>query len=64
MLLTCVHDATGSQVSEERAAQLEADFTNQPCRDIQLEFVFSKCYNEAEAAAGLRDDAAFMAEIR
>ena len=32
-------------------------------RDVQLEFVFSKCYAEAPEAADLRADGPFMAEI-
>eukprot|EP00617_Octactis_speculum_P003231 CAMPEP_0185781504 /NCGR_PEP_ID=MMETSP1174-20130828/102671_1 /TAXON_ID=35687 /ORGANISM="Dictyocha speculum, Strain CCMP1381" /LENGTH=392 /DNA_ID=CAMNT_0028471513 /DNA_START=13 /DNA_END=1191 /DNA_ORIENTATION=+ len=58
------HAASFSKlVSPERAAALTTAFENRDMRDVQLEFVFTKCYAEAEAAAALRADAAFMAEI-
>lgn len=58
------HAATHeSKVDPTEAATLKTAFENRPMRDVQLEYVFSKCYREAEAAAELRDDAAFMAEI-
>ena len=45
------HAATHeAAVGPERAAALKTAFENRPMRDIQLEFVFSKCYKEAEAA--------------
>jgi len=62
--LGAVHGAThSSNVSEERAAELTAAFANAELRGVQLEYVFSKCYREAEGAASLRDDSAFMAEV-
>lgn len=60
------HAATHSSiVSKERAAYLTKRFENRPMRDIQLEFVFTKCYKEAtaEQRAGLEVDEAFLKEI-
>jgi 5-methylthioribose kinase len=61
-----VHFATHcSQVSPERVAQFTKEYENRAMRDIQLEFVFTKCYKEAtdEQRAGLTVDDAFLAEI-
>lgn len=58
------HAATHeSKIDSADATVLKAAFENRPMRDVQLEYVFSKCYLEAETAAELRDDVAFMAEI-
>ncbi len=60
------HAATHSSiVSEERATDLKTNFENRPMRDIQLEYVFTKCYKEAtdEQKAGLNVDEAFMKEV-
>eukprot|EP00558_Chaetoceros_sp_UNC1202_P002548 CAMPEP_0197244124 /NCGR_PEP_ID=MMETSP1429-20130617/9348_1 /TAXON_ID=49237 /ORGANISM="Chaetoceros sp., Strain UNC1202" /LENGTH=275 /DNA_ID=CAMNT_0042704437 /DNA_START=26 /DNA_END=853 /DNA_ORIENTATION=+ len=60
------HAAThSSKVSETRAEYLIERFENRPMRDIQLEYVFTKCYKEAtaEQRAGLNVDEAFMNEI-
>lgn len=60
------HAAThSSKVSKERLDYLIEHFENRPMRDIQLEYVFTKCYKEAtdEQKAGLNVDEAFMKEI-
>jgi len=60
------HAATHSSiVSKERTEYLTQNFENRPMRDIQLEFVFTKCYKEAtdEQRAGLKVDEAFMREV-
>ena len=61
-----VHFAThSSQISPEKAAEFTKEYENRAMRDIQLEFVFTKCYKEAteEQRAGLTVDGAFLAEI-
>mmetsp|Transcript_48929 Transcript_48929/g.72728 ORF Transcript_48929/g.72728 Transcript_48929/m.72728 type:complete len:401 (+) Transcript_48929:56-1258(+) len=61
-----IHAAThSSKVSEERAKYLTAHYENRAMRDIQLEFVFTKCYKESteEQRAGLNVDEAFMKEV-
>jgi len=58
------HAAThASLIAPDLAATLTAAFENRAMRDVQLAFVFSKCYAEAEDAADLRADDAFMAEV-
>lgn len=60
------HAATHSSiVSAERFAELKTNFENRPMREIQLEYVFTKCYMEAteEQKAGLKVDEAFMKEV-
>ena len=60
------HAAThSSKVSEERYASLVTGFENRAMRDIQLEYVFTKCYKESteEQRAGLNVDESFMKEI-
>ena len=60
------HAAThSSKVSKERFDYLIENFENRPMRDIQLEYVFTKCYKEAtdEQRAGLNVDEAFMKEV-
>ena len=60
------HAATHSTVvPAERAASLRDRFENRAMRDLQLEFVFTKCYEEAtdEQRAGLALDSAFMDEV-
>lgn len=54
-----------SKLTEEQMDHFREKFENRPMRDIQLEFVFTKCYKEAtdEQKAGLIMDAAFMSEI-
>jgi len=61
-----VHGKTHtSTVSPERASFLTNSFENRAMRDVQLEFVFTKCYKEAtdEQRAGLILDEAFMNEV-
>lgn len=61
------HAATHSAVvSVERNEFMTKEFENRPMRDIQLEFVFTKCYKEStdEQRAGLVIDDAFMAEVQ
>ena len=61
------HAATHSSVvSEERKEFLTKSFENRAMRDVQLEFVFTKCYKEAtdEQRAGLILDEAFMNEVQ
>uniref|UniRef100_A0A7S2EKU7 Aminoglycoside phosphotransferase domain-containing protein n=1 Tax=Ditylum brightwellii TaxID=49249 RepID=A0A7S2EKU7_9STRA len=60
------HAAThSSKLSSERVKEMSASYQNQPMRDIQLEYVFTKCYKEAtdEQRAGLNVDDAFLKEI-
>lgn len=60
------HAATHSSiVSPSRAAYLKKNFENRPMRDIQVEYVFTKCYKEAteEQWAGTKVDEAFMKEV-
>ncbi len=60
------HAATHSSIlSADRALDLKTNFENRPMRDIQLEYVFTKCYKEAtdEQKAGLNVDEAFMKEV-
>lgn len=62
-----VHAATHtSVVNAERSSFLTESFENRPMRDIQLEFVFTKCYTESteEQRAGLVLDEAFMKEVQ
>ena len=62
--LGAAHAATHSAlVPAERAAALSEAFANDELRGLQLEYVFSKCYREAERAAALRDDAPFMTAV-
>ena len=61
-----VHAATHStKVSSEKVTEFTKEYENRAMRDIQLEFVFTKCYKEAtdEQRAGLTVDDAFLAEI-
>lgn len=61
-----VHAHThSSKIDAERKDYLTKQFENREMRDIQLEFVFSKCYKEAtdEQRAGLELTPAFMAEV-
>jgi 5-methylthioribose kinase len=60
------HALTHSQhVDATRKAYLVKHFENRAMRDIQLEFVFTKCYKEAtdEQRAGLQVNEAFLQEI-
>lgn len=60
------HAATHSSVvSEDQQEVYTKEFENRPMRDIQLEFVFTKCYKEAtdEQRAGLIVDEEFMKEV-
>lgn len=54
-----------SKVSAERKEYLTKHYENREMRDIQLEFVFTKCYKEAtdEQRTGLDVTPEFMAEI-
>ena len=61
-----VHSAThSSNVSKERFDYLTNHFENREMRDVQLEFVFTKCYKEAtnEQRSGLTLTPEFMKEI-
>jgi 5-methylthioribose kinase len=71
---TCLGDFMGkthaqthsSKVSDERKAYLTTHFENREMRDVQLEFVFTKCYKEAtdEQRAGLTLTPEFMEEVQ
>jgi len=52
-----------SALSPDAAAKYVKKYENLVLRDIQLEFVFSKCFRESERAAHLRDDQSFMAQV-
>ncbi|CAE7233724.1 mtnK [Symbiodinium natans] len=52
-----------SKISAEECQRLSAAYENRLMRDIQLEFVFSKCYREDARAESLRSDAAFMSQV-
>jgi 5-methylthioribose kinase len=61
-----VHAAThSSKLGEDRVAALTKQFENREMRDVQLEFVFTKCYKEAtdEQRAGLTLTPEFMEEV-
>ena len=70
---TCLGDFMGQThakthsrtLDAERKAFLTKSFENREMRDIQLEFVFTKCYKEAtdEQRAGLTLTPEFMAEV-
>lgn len=60
------HGAThSSKLAPDRVAYLVEHFENRPMRDIQLEFVFTKCFKEAtdEQRAGLTVDESFVREV-
>ena len=60
------HAATHcSLLSPERTSALVKDFENRPMRDIQLEYVFTKCYKESteEQRAGLNVDEEFQNQV-
>jgi len=64
--LGTVHAAThSSKVSIERQMYLTSHFENREMRNVQLEFVFTKCYKEAtaEQLSGLQLTKEFMFEI-
>ncbi len=54
-----------SKIPKERFDYLVKNFENRPMRDIQLDYVFTKCYKEAsdDQKAGLNVDEAFMKEV-
>mmetsp|Transcript_15991 Transcript_15991/g.19524 ORF Transcript_15991/g.19524 Transcript_15991/m.19524 type:complete len:392 (+) Transcript_15991:188-1363(+) len=54
-----------SQISDESAKNFTKSFENRAMRDIQLEFVFTKCYKEAteDQKIGLTVDETFMKEV-
>jgi 5-methylthioribose kinase len=61
-----VHSAThSSNVTKERREYLTKHFENREMRDVQLEFVFTKCYKEAtnEQRSGLTLTSEFMNEV-
>lgn len=61
-----IHAATHvSKVGADRAAYLTRHYENREMRDVQLEFVFTKCYKEAtdEQRAGLNLTPEFMKEV-
>lgn len=61
-----VHAAShSSKISAERISYLKEHFENREMRDVQLEFVFTKCYKEAtdEQRAGLKLTDEFMKEV-
>eukprot|EP00928_Gymnodinium_smaydae_P068867 TRINITY_DN52160_c0_g1_i1.p1 TRINITY_DN52160_c0_g1~~TRINITY_DN52160_c0_g1_i1.p1 ORF type:complete len:394 (-),score=80.05 TRINITY_DN52160_c0_g1_i1:49-1230(-) len=60
------HAATHcTMIPKERADEFSQAYENRAMRDIQLAFVFTKCYKEAseEQLAGLVLDEAFLAEV-
>ena len=60
------HLAThSSKISAERAASLTTEYENRALRDIQLEFVFTKAYEEVseQSSEGFQVDDAFRSEI-
>mmetsp|Transcript_27405 Transcript_27405/g.51787 ORF Transcript_27405/g.51787 Transcript_27405/m.51787 type:complete len:402 (-) Transcript_27405:158-1363(-) len=60
------HLAThSSMVSPERAAFLTTEYENRALRDIQLEYVFTKAYEETseQTSKGFTVDDAFLAEV-
>eukprot|EP00565_Helicotheca_tamesis_P005716 CAMPEP_0185725682 /NCGR_PEP_ID=MMETSP1171-20130828/1887_1 /TAXON_ID=374046 /ORGANISM="Helicotheca tamensis, Strain CCMP826" /LENGTH=392 /DNA_ID=CAMNT_0028393873 /DNA_START=23 /DNA_END=1201 /DNA_ORIENTATION=- len=60
------HAAThNSKLSDEKVKEMTTSYQNQAMRDIQLEFVFTKCYKEAtdEQRAGLNVNDDFLKEI-
>ncbi|KAL7552687.1 hypothetical protein ACHAWF_015916 [Thalassiosira exigua] len=60
------HLAThSSKVSPERAALLTSEYENRALRDIQLEFVFTKAYQEVsqQTSSKFNVDDAFLAEV-
>jgi len=63
-IMALLHSRTHcSVVPTEEARRLAAEYENPKLRDLQLEFVFSKCYRDDPRAAHLREDAAFIAEV-
>jgi len=61
-----VHAAShSSKLPAERIAYLKQHFENREMRDVQLEFVFTKCYKEAtdKQRAGLTLSDEFLAEV-
>lgn len=61
-----VHAAShSSKIGPDRIAYLKKHFENREMRDVQLEFVFSKCYKEAsdEQRAGLNMTDDFLKEV-
>lgn len=50
-------------IQAAEAAILTEEYQNRTLREVQLEYVFTKPFREAERAADLREDAAFMAEL-
>ena len=54
-----------SKITKERRDYFTAHYENRAMRDIQLEFVFTKCYKEAtdEQRAGLKVTPEFLKEI-
>lgn len=70
---TCLGDFMGkthaqthsTKIDADRKAYLTKNFENREMRDIQLEFVFTKCYKEAtdEQRAGLTLTPEFMKEV-
>lgn len=60
------HSAThSSKIDKDQVEKYIHSFENRAMRDIQLAFVFTKCYNEAtdDQKAGLNVDNLFMKEI-
>lgn len=63
-ILGAAHAATHcALVPPERAARYTGAFANLELRGLQLEYVFSKAFREAEQAAELREDAAFLGAL-
>lgn len=52
-----------SRLDPAEVSRLTSSYKNRLLRDIQLEYVFSKCYRCDPRAAALREDAKFMAEV-
>lgn len=59
-----IHSKTHcSRLPPQEAERLTDAFKNADLRGLQLEYVFTKAFREAERAQPLRDDASFMAEV-
>ncbi|CAJ1430975.1 unnamed protein product [Effrenium voratum] len=52
-----------SKLEPLESKRLAEKYENRLLRDIQLEYVFSKCYREDARATALRNDEAFMKEV-
>eukprot|EP00416_Gambierdiscus_australes_P028254 CAMPEP_0171086712 /NCGR_PEP_ID=MMETSP0766_2-20121228/19712_1 /TAXON_ID=439317 /ORGANISM="Gambierdiscus australes, Strain CAWD 149" /LENGTH=395 /DNA_ID=CAMNT_0011544379 /DNA_START=6 /DNA_END=1193 /DNA_ORIENTATION=+ len=63
-VLGLMHAKTHStKVSMQEQERLTKVYENRVLRDLQLEYVYSKCFREDERAQHLREDSAFMGEV-